>query len=259
VTSLILPAFNPGPAVDRTWFAVERFLAGRADAWEAVVVLDGCTDGTAERLARLAERGDPRIRVVGYSPNRGKGRAVRTGLLAARGARRIFTDIDLAYPFEDVLRVDAALRAGAAVAIASREHPDSQVTLPASVLGYAYRRHVQGRVFSAVARVLLPIRQRDTQAGLKGMTATVAERIVPELGCDGFGLDCELLTACARSGVPVVEVPVHVRYDSTASTTGPRATLRMLRELWQIRRAWRTKSVPVSAAAPEPVPLPKAA
>jgi len=117
----------------------------------------------------------------------------------------------------------------------------------------------QGRVFSAVARVLLPIRQRDTQAGLKGMTATVAERIVPELGCDGFGLDCELLTACARSGVPVVEVPVHVRYDSTASTTGPRATLRMLRELWQIRRAWRTKSVPVSAAAPEPVPLPKAA
>ena len=259
MTSLVLPAYNPGPAVDRTLFAVERFLAGRPDPWEAVVVLDGCTDGTAERLARRAESGDPRIRVVSYAPNRGKGYAVRTGLLAARGARRIFTDVDLAYPFEDVLRVDAALRGGAAVAIASREHPDSELTLPASVLGYAYRRHVQGRVFSAVARLLLPLRQRDTQAGLKGMTAAVAERIVPELRCAGFGLDCELLTACARSGVAVVEVPVHVRYDSTASTTGPTATLRMLRELWQIRRAWRRKSVAVPAAGAESRPLPKAA
>jgi dolichyl-phosphate beta-glucosyltransferase len=259
VTSLVLPAYNPGPAVDRTWSAVERFIAGRPDPWEAVFVLDGCTDGTAGRLARLAQTGDPRLRVVSYSPNRGKGHAVRTGLLAARGARRIFTDVDLAYPFEDVLRVDAALRAGAAVAIASREHPESEITLPASVLGYAYRRHVQGRVFSAVARVLLPLRQRDTQAGLKGMTAAVAERVVPELRCDGFGLDCELLTACARSGVAVAEVPVRVRYDSTASTTGLGATLRMIRDLWQIRRAWRHKSVAVPAAGADPAPLPKAA
>lgn len=258
VTSLVLPAYNPGPAVDRTWFAVERFVAGRPDPWEAVFVLDGCTDGTPDRLARLSERGDPRVRVVSYTPNRGKGYAVRTGLLAARGARRIFTDVDLAYPFEDVLRVAAELRAGAAVAIASREHPESQITLPAPVLSYAYRRHIQGRVFSSVARTLLPLRQRDTQAGLKGMTAAVAESIVPELGCDGFGLDCEFLTACARSGVPVAEVPVHVRYGSTASTTGMGATVRILRELWQIRRAWRHKSVAVPAAA-EPASLPRAA
>jgi dolichyl-phosphate beta-glucosyltransferase len=258
VTSLVLPAYNPGPAVDQTWFAVERFLAGRAEPWEVLFVLDGCTDGTPDRLARLAETGDPRIRVVSYAPNRGKGFAVRTGLLAARGSRRVFTDVDLAYSFEDVLRVDAALRAGAAVAIAAREHPESTILLNAPVLGYAYRRHVQSRVFGAVVRALLPLKQKDTQAGLKGMTAAVAEAVVPELGCDGFGFDCEFLTACARSGVAVAEVPVCVRYDTTASTTGLKATLRMVRELWQIRKAWRNRRVAVPAA-PEPVSLPKAA
>jgi hypothetical protein len=89
------------------------------------------------------------------------------------------------------------------------------------------------------------------------MTAAVARSLLPELACDGFGFDCELLTACARSGVPVAEVPVKVRYDTAASTTGLRATLRMLGELWQVRRAWRDRAVPVvltpTTRAPEPV------
>src|SRR5205085_7183369 len=108
----------------------------------------------------------------------------------------------------------------------------------------------QSRVFGAVARTLLPLTQRDTQAGLKGMTAAVAEAVVPELRCDGFGFDCELLTACARSGIAVTETPVCVRYDDTTSTTGGKATLRMLRELWQIRKAWRNRRVTLPVAEP---------
>lgn len=260
MTSLVIPAYNPGPDVERTWDAVRRFVAERADhsdPWEAVFVLDGCTDGTPERLAELTRTAGPRMRVVDYAPNRGKGYAVRAGLLAARGAHRIFTDVDLAYSFDDVLRLADALASGAAVAVASREHPHSQILLPAGVLGYAYRRHLQSRVFGAIARQLLPIGQKDTQAGLKGMSAAVAEAVVPELRCDGFGFDCELLTACARSGVPVTEIPVCVRYDTAATTTGPRATLRMLRELWQTRRAWRGRSVsfpPIPKTEPPAVP-----
>ena len=142
MTSLILPAFNPGPAIEATSRAVERFLIARAvrsDPWEAVFILDGCTDGTSDRLGHLATPGNPRIRVLSCPTNRGKGFAVRTGLLAARGAVRIFTDVDLAYPFEDVLRVAAVLRAGAAVAIGSRAHPESRVQVPAAALGYALR------------------------------------------------------------------------------------------------------------------------
>jgi len=244
VTSLVLPAYNPGPVAERTWHEVAAFLAGRPEPWEVLFVLDGCTDDTAGRLAHLARTApNPRFRVVDYRPNRGKGHAVRVGLQEARGRVRLFTDIDLAYTFEDITRVANAVRDGAAVAIASREHPESQLTLPVGVLGYAYRRHIQSRVFGAVARTLLPLRQRDTQAGLKAMTDVVASHVMPELRCNGFGFDCELLTACAHSGIPVTEVPVHVRYENSASTTGAKATLRMLRELWTIRQAWKGRRV----------------
>lgn len=256
--SLILPTYNAGAEIERTWHAVARFVSEQAaggTAWEAVFVLDGCTDGTDDRLAALAP-GAPHLRVIGYPRNRGKGHALRTGLLAARGDHRIFTDVDLAYSFDDVLRVAAALRDGAEVAIASREHPASRLQLPPALLGYTFRRRIQSLLFGAVARRVLGLPHHDTQAGLKGMSAAVAERIVPELRCDGFGFDCELLTACARIGVAVIETPVCVRYDDRASTTGPGAGFRMLREVWNIRRAWRNRTVPARAV---PVPVSKAA
>ncbi len=256
--SLVLPAYNPGPAVADAWHALRDFVRGRPDRWEVVIVLDGCTDGTAERLDRLQGR-DARFRVVSYPDNRGKGHAVRTGLLAARGDVRLFTDIDLAYGFDDIARLADELLAGAQVAVASRTHPDSQVQLPANLLGYAYRRNVQSALFGRVARRLLPIDQTDTQAGLKGMTADVARHVLPLLSCDGFGFDCELLTACSAASIPVVEVPVRVRYDG-GSTTGPRTGLRMLRELWAIRRRWKRKSVAAFVPAERlPAPVWKAA
>ena len=257
--SLILPAYNPGLQVEQTWHAVARFVADQTAAgteWEALFVLDGCTDGTDDRLAALAESGNPHVRVLGYPKNRGKGHAVRVGLLAARGEHRIFTDVDLAYSFDDVLRVADALRAGAEVAIASREHPDSRMLVPPTLLGYTFRRRLQSLMFRAAVRRLLPLNYGDTQAGLKGMTAAVAERVIPELACDGFGFDCEFLTACAKGGIAVTETPVCVRYEDRASTTGTGAGFRMLREVWRIRRRWRSRTLP---AAPLAVPASKAA
>jgi dolichyl-phosphate beta-glucosyltransferase len=243
--SLVFPTYNPGPALDRTWRQVIDFLAGAPENWEILFVCDGCTDGTPLRLAEWCSTQRPRIRMLSYAPNRGKGYAVRRGLEAARGEWRLFTDVDLAYGFDDVRRVAETLRAGADVAIASRTHPDSRLIMPAALQGYAYRRHLQSLAFSAVVRSLLPLRQQDTQAGLKGMSARVAERLGPHLRCEGFGFDCELLTACARLGIAVQEVPVAVRYEDRASTTAGLPMMRMLRELWQIRRNWRrAPSVP---------------
>jgi len=240
VTSLVLPAYNPGPAVDRTWDAVVKFVHTRIDPWDVLFVCDGCSDGTADRLTRLAEAtGDRRIGVLHYPKNRGKGHAVRAGLLAARGDIRVFTDVDLAYGFDDVVRVANAVRAGSLVAIASREHPDSLLQLPPRYLGYACRRRLQSRMFGKLARALLPISTRDTQAGLKALAGDVADKLLPMMRCDGFGFDCELLTGCARLGVSVTEVPVCVRHESAASTTGAGSTLRMVKELWRIRKAWK--------------------
>jgi dolichyl-phosphate beta-glucosyltransferase len=237
--SLVFPTYNPGPALERTWRQVADFLAAALESWEILFVCDGCTDGTPIRLAEWCSRQPQRVRMISYAPNRGKGYAVRRGLEAARGDWRLFTDVDLAYSFEDVRRVAETLRSGADVAIASRTHPDSRLIMPAALQGYAYRRHLQSLAFSAVVRCLLPLRQRDTQAGLKGMTARVAERLLPRMRCDGFGFDCEVLTACARLGIAVQEVPVALRYEDRVSTTSGMLMMRMLRELWQIRRTWR--------------------
>jgi dolichyl-phosphate beta-glucosyltransferase len=247
LTSLVLPAYNPGRVIERTWFEVERFLHDAPGRWECLFVCDGCTDGTPSRLRELTNN-DERCRVLSYEPNQGKGYAVRHGLEAARGDWRLFTDIDLAYGWDDVLRVARALWDGAEAVIASRTHQSSQARLPTSLLGYAYRRHLQGAVFGQIARLLLPISQHDTQAGLKGLTARAAWVILPHLRCDGFGFDCELLTACARYGFPVTEVPICVRFEDRASTTGLRSMGQMIGELWRIRQTWR--NTPPALAIP---------
>jgi hypothetical protein len=250
LTSLVFPAYNPGAQAERAWAEVRHFLDGAPGAWEVLFVCDGCTDGSRERLAELTQGEAERVRVLSHAPNRGKGFAVRQGLAAARGAYRLFTDIDLAYGWDDVVRVARALWDGAEVAVASRTHPESRLVVPVALQGYAYRRHVQSLVFGALARLLLPLKQTDTQAGLKGMNARAAGMVLPHLRCDGFGFDCELLTACARYELPVVEVPVQVRFEDRSSTTGPRATWQMLGELLAIRRAWRRPPPPAALLLP---------
>jgi hypothetical protein len=245
VFSLVFPTYNPGPLLGRTWQAVEQFLRQTSENWEILFVCDGCTDGTPARLAQLAQTQPGRVRVLSHTPNRGKGYAVRQGLAAAHGNWRLFTDVDLAYSFEDLLRAAATLKAGADVVIASRAHPDSQMLLPTRLQGYVYRRHLQSLAFSLLVRLLLPLTQRDTQAGLKGMSAAAARRVLPHLTCNGFGFDCELLTACVRLGLDITEVPVCVRYEDRASTTNAGTMGRMIRELWRIRRAWRQAPAPV--------------
>jgi dolichyl-phosphate beta-glucosyltransferase len=243
--SLIFPTYNPGPILGRTWLQVERFLHATDAAWEVIFVCDGCTDDSAERLLEWTRHESAPVRILSYGPNRGKGYAVRHGLRAARGAYRLFTDVDLAYGFEDIMRIARELQAGADVAIASRTHPESQMTLPTRLQGYAYRRHLQSLAFSQLVRWLLPVRQRDTQAGLKGMSAEAVRRVVPYLTCNGFGFDCELLTASARLGLGVAEVPVSVRYEDRVSTTNFGSMRRMIGDIWRIRRAWR--HVPATA------------
>jgi dolichyl-phosphate beta-glucosyltransferase len=240
LASLVFPTYNPpGAVLERTCQEVEQFLRTGSGNWEVLFVCDGCTDATPERLAAWAHTQGGRVRILSYAPNRGKGHAVRHGLQAARGECRLFMDVDLAYSFDDLLRVRAALQDGADAAIASRTHPDSQVVLPSRLQGYVYRRHLQSLAFSALVRLLLPLTQRDTQAGLKGLTAAAAKKVLPHLSCNGFGFDCELLTACARCVLTVAEVPVCVRYEDRMSTTNAVAMSRMVRELWRIRRAWR--------------------
>ncbi len=240
--SLVLPAYNPGALVERTYRQVQNFLRRRGASWEAIFVCDGCTDGTPERLATLNQTDTLAIRVLRYTQNQGKGYAVRQGLLAARGQYRLFTDVDLAYDFDDVDRIAEALQRGADLAIASRTHRESRLVLPPHLLGYAYRRHLQSRVFSFIVRTLLKLPAFDTQAGLKGMTARAARQVLPPLTCNGFGFDCELLSASVHAGFRIEEIPVAVRFEDGSSTTGFRSARKMLAEIWRVRQSQKNRA-----------------
>jgi dolichyl-phosphate beta-glucosyltransferase len=251
LTSLVVPTYNPGPMLEATCRQLQEFLHESPGSWEILFVCDGCTDGSDRRLAEWSRSFGQQVRILSHTPNRGKGFAVRRGLLEAKGAWRLFTDVDLAYGLDDVIRVAQMLRGGADVVIASRTRNESRLALPPSLLGYAYRRHLQSQVLSRIVRWLLPLQVRDTQAGLKGLSARAAAQILPQLSCTGFGFDCELLTACVCLGFPIVEVPVCMRYEDRASTTSLRTVARLLREVLQIRRKWWSDPSAEPLALPE--------
>ena len=123
--------------------------------------------------------------------------------------------------------------------IASRAHSESQIEISGAMQSYMRRRELQSKVFSLAARTTLGIRQRDPQAGLKGLSARAARLMLPLIDSDGFGFDCELLVACRFFGLRVLEVPIHVRYTHTHSTTRLGSTVGMMRELLAIRHRWR--------------------
>ncbi len=250
LTSLILPAYNPGKQALVTWQRLRDFLAMAAGSWEVIFVCDGCTDGTRAELEELTRAHRDQVRIVSYQPNRGKGHAVCYGLSAARGRWRIFTDFDLAYSFDDIVHLAQLLQGGADVVVASRLHPESQILVPAGLQAYAFGRYMQSLLFSRLVRWLLPVGIRDTQAGLKGFSANAVERLIPRIRCEGFEFDCELLTGCRRLNIPVTEMPVLVRYDNPSSTTSWKTSLRMIRGLWRIRRHWKTIP-PLPPAPPE--------
>jgi len=235
--SLVFPMYNPGARLQQSLIALDSFTQSTDLQWEFVFVDDGCTDESAA-LIRTWQLTHKSVRLLEYKPNRGKGFAVRQGLIAASAPYRMFTDIDLAYSFDDIIRVANSLRNGADVTIASRSHVDSWIQLRPELIPKAFCRHVQSQVFSWLARAVLPIKHRDTQAGLKGLSESAVGLLMPRLTCDGFGFDCELLTACERLGLRVSEVPASVRFDHAGSTTNVRSTIKMIIDLFRIRRAW---------------------
>jgi len=238
-----MPTYNADHLLDRTWPEVLDFVRAKGGTWEAIYVCDGCSDGSdrelERRVAALPDDVAGLVRVIRYKRNRGKGYAVRLGMLRARGQYRVFTDVDLAYRLDMVETLGEQLAGGLDVVVASRAHRESEVVMADGMGGYVKCRKLQSLAFSKIARLILGVRQHDPQAGLKGLSARAANGILRYVRCYGFGFDCDLLVACRYLGIPVREVPVRVVYDGLPSTTKLSSSVRMIRELWAIRKRWQ--------------------
>jgi len=257
--SVIVPAYDEADRIGQT---IRRLATGLAEVaadggLEIVVVDDGSSDATAD--AALAAGAD---QVVVQPRNRGKGAAVRAGVLAARGRTVAFTDADLAYGPDQVLRVLAAVEDGWDVAIGDRRHPDTRTLVPPSRL-----RKIGSRAINWLGYAVLLGSYRDTQSGLKAFRSDVARFVFARARVDGFAFDVELLHLVERHQLSLVEVPVEVTNSSRSTVRAARDALRQAGDLFRIRH-WAAEGayeaeddLPVTAPAPgaegaEPVPGP---
>jgi len=231
--SLVVPMYDErGRIATSIRVLAESGLADAGDL-EVVFVDDGSTDGTADVAeAALVDHGLPSGRVVRLPANRGKGAAVRTGMLEAQGASRVFVDADLCVPADDIRRCFEELEAGRAdVVYGTRAHPGSSLerNQPA-------HRVLSGRTFNLVLRGLGLTDERDTQCGLKGFSAEAADHIFGRLVTDRFAFDVEVLARAARSGLRVVPLPVHWSHVGASRVRPVRDGIDMVGAAWRIRR-----------------------
>jgi len=199
--SVVIPAFNEADRLPRYLDEVVAYFEGRGEPYEVIVVDDGSTDGTPEVVEA---RHHPSVRVLRLGRNSGKGAAVRAGMLAARGAFRLFTDADGATPIAELKRLEPALAAGADVAVGSRVLVDPAVSVAARP-----HRVAAGRVFNWLVARLGVRAVADSQCGFKAFTGAAAERLFGRLRTRGFGFDVELLLEAQAAGYRIVEVPVN--------------------------------------------------
>jgi putative flippase GtrA len=231
--SVVVPAYGEADRIGETVRRIRTSLSDIADApgpgdggVEVVVVDDGSADATAD--AALAAGAD---QVVVQPRNRGKGAAVRAGMLAARGRTVAFTDADLAYAPDQLRRISAAIEAGWDVAIGDRRHPDTTTLAPASPL-----RALGSRVINLMGYAVLLGSYRDTQSGLKGFRSDVARFVFSRTRVDGFAFDIEVLHLVERHQLSLVEVPVEVTNTSRSTVHAARDAARTVVDLFRIRR-----------------------
>src|SRR5678815_4241538 len=206
--SVVIPAYNEVARLGKNLRAVVGYLQQNFPDGEVIVVDDGSSDDTAE-LARqaIANSGNLRTSVISYKSNLGKGRAVRLGLLAARGDVTLFSDADLSTPITEAPKlVEPIVRGEYDVTFGSR-------ALDRELIGVhqPWRREQGGRIFNLVVRLATGLPFWDTQCGFKAFRMSVCRPLVEAATVDRFGFDVELLYLAFRAGLRLKEVPV--RWD----------------------------------------------
>jgi glycosyltransferase involved in cell wall biosynthesis len=233
--SIVIPAYNEEQRITPTLDRLHAFLAGEKRSYEIVVVDDGSTDGTADLVEQLAAR-IPHLRVVRSKPNRGKGAAVRVGMLAARGEVRVMCDADGSMPPEEMPKLLAKIATGnVEIAIGSRYAPGA-----APNTSQPRWRVLWSRLCNKVIQRYLVPGVRDTQCGFKAFTAEAARDLFVRARIDGWAFDLEVLALARRRGWGIAEVGVSWTDDRRSRVNPLRDLWKVIKEALTIRRNLKT-------------------
>ena len=198
--SIVIPAFNEEARIRSTLDQVIAFLVSRPYSWEIVVADDGSADATARLVGEIAE-GRPEVKLLRL-PHRGKGWAVKHGMLSAAGDCRFLCDADLSMPIEQVERFLPTQSGEAVIVVGSREAPNSRR------IGEPMRRHLMGRFYNWLVRLVAVPGISDTQCGFKCFPGEQATALFQRQRTNGFAFDVEILFLARQSGMTVTEVGI---------------------------------------------------
>jgi dolichyl-phosphate beta-glucosyltransferase len=230
--SVVVPCFNEAARIEQTLRRTLDYLAANALGSELIVVNDGSTDATGTIARKTLVETKIATRLLENFPNRGKGAAVRTGLLAAQEPVGLFSDADLSTPIQEAPKLIEPIASGEVdIAFGSR-------ALDRGLIGIhqPWRREQAGRIFNLFVRVTTGLPFWDTQCGFKAFRLDVCRPILEAAHIQGFAFDVELLFLAHRAGLRIREIPVRWNHAQGSKVSFFRDSLRMLGEVITLRR-----------------------
>ncbi len=234
--SVCIPMYNENRVIADTARTLSAYMEAHFEDYELLFVSDGSVDGCDKTVEDLQL---PHARVISYAPNRGKGCAVRTAMLAATGDVRMFTDADLAYGTEVISRVAKEFQA----------HSDADLVLGSRNLardgyeGYTFLRKLASRTYLRVLCMVGGFRLSDSQCGCKAFSGKAAETIFSKCEVNGFAFDFEAILWADKLGLKIYEMPVKVINHGESKVNVLRDTVKMLGDLRKMKKRIRKTNV----------------
>lgn len=229
--SIIIPALNEEQRLPPSLEKIDAFLKTQSFQAEVLVVDNGSQDRTAEVVQEFALT-HPYVHLMQLK-ERGKGRAVKAGMLNASGDHRFICDTDLSMPIEEIVKFLPPYSDGYDINIATREGEGAQR------IDEPEYRHFMGRVNNFIIKIAAVGAFEDTQCGFKMFNREAAEDLFSVQRMNGIGFDVEILFIAKKRGYKIREVPITWYFDPDSRMRLVQDSLNILREIWQIRQNWR--------------------
>lgn len=224
--SVIIPVFNEQKRLGNLSSVVDYFKKQKF-SWEVIIVNDGSTDKTLRLLNTLKKK--LKFKLVSYTPNRGKGAAIKEGMLSAKGLYRFFLDVDLSTPITEFNKLVPHLKKYSII-IGSRKMKKSRIIIRQPIV-----RESLGKMFTKLSQIILQMEVSDFTCGFKCFSKKASEEIFSRQQINRWGFDSEILYIGKLRNHPIKEIPVEWKNDLGSKVKFPDAIIYSLKELMQIK------------------------